>query len=73
MKPKETPIKDPDIGDKKYKVVAFSKIEDFERLLNTSEEDGWKLHSWNFCDNSYSVTYVALVVRDTNSNLTGET
>ena len=32
----------------KYKVVAFSKSEDFERLLNTSEEDGWKLHSWEF-------------------------
>jgi len=36
--------------------------------LNTSEENGWKLHSWNFCDNSYNVTYVALMVRDTVSD-----
>ena len=62
-----------DNGDGKYKVVAFSNSEDFERLLNTSEEDGWKLHSWNFCDNSYSVTYVALMERDPNSILTEET
>ena len=66
-------MKRPDNGDGKYKVVTFSNSEEFERLLNTSEEDGWKLHSWNFCDNSYSVTYVALMVRDTNSTLTGET
>ena len=54
-----------DDGDGKYKVVTFSNSQEFERLLNTSEEDGWKLHSWNFCDNSYNVTYVALMVRDT--------
>ena len=66
-------MKSLDNGDGKYKVVSFSKSEDFERLLNTSEEDGWKLHSWNFCDNSYSVTYVALMERNPNSILTGET
>ena len=54
-----------DDGDGKYKVVTFSNSQEFERLLNTSEEDGWKLHSWNFCDNSYNVTYVALMVWDT--------
>ena len=62
-----------DNGDKKFKAVAFSNIKDFEHQLNTSEEEGWKLHSWNFCDNSYSVTYVALMVRDTKSVLTEET
>jgi hypothetical protein len=62
-----------DNGDRKYKAVAFSKIGEFEHHLNTAEEEGWKLHSWNFCDNSYSVTYVALMVRDTSNVLIEET
>ena len=66
-------MKSLDNGDGKYKVVSFSNSEEFERLLNTSDEDGWKLHSWNFCDNSYSVTYVALMERDPNSILKEET
>ena len=66
-------MKHDDNGDKKFRAVAFSNINDFEQQLNSSEEDGWRLHSWNFCDNSYSVTYVALMVRDTSRVLTGET
>ena len=62
-----------DNGDGKYKVLTFANSKEFEQLLNKSDEDGWTLHSWNFCDNSYSVTYVALMVRDTNSTLTRET
>ncbi len=58
-------MKNVDNDDRKFKVVAFSKIDEFEHHLNTSEEDGWWLHSWNFCDNSYNVTYAALMVRDT--------
>ena len=65
-------MKSLDNGDGKYKVVTFSNGGEFERLLNTSDKDGWKLHSWNFCDNSYNVTYVALMERDPNSILTGE-
>ncbi len=62
-----------DNGDKKFKAVAFSNIKDFEHQLNISAEEGWKLHSWNFCDNSYSITYVALMVRDTSSVMSEET
>lgn len=65
-------MKNLDNYDRKFKVVAFSKIDDFELQLNTSEEDGWRLHSWNFCDNSYNVTYVALMVRDTSKIRTEE-
>ncbi len=66
-------MKHDDNGDKKFKAVAFSNINDFEQQLNNSEEEGWRLHSWNFCDNSYHVTYVALMVRDTSRVLTEET
>lgn len=66
-------MKHHDNGDKRFKAVKFSNINDFEHQLNSSEEDGWTLHSWNFCDNSYNVTYVALVVRDASRILTEET
>ena len=57
---------------RKYKVLSCRDSADFEELLNTSEDGKWKLHSWNFCDNSYSVTYVALMVRDISSDSAGE-
>ena len=66
-------MKHHDNGDRKFNAVAFSNINDFEQQLNSSEEDGWRLHSWNFCYNSYSGTYVALMVQDTSRALTEET
>lgn len=66
-------MKNQDNDDRKYKLMSCSNSDDLEQILNTSEENGWKLHSWNFCDNSYSVTYVALMVRDTVSNSGEET
>jgi len=66
-------MKNQDNDDRKYKLISCSNSDDLEQILNTSEENGWKLHSWNFCDNSYSVTYVALMVRDTVSNSGEET
>ncbi len=64
-------MKSHDTDDRKYKVLSSADSNNFEQLLNASEEDGWKLHSWNFCDNSYNVTYIALMVRETNRNLVG--
>ena len=66
-------MKKSDNGDRKYKLLITTNAKEFEQRLNTSDKEGWELHSWTATDTyGGNVRLVALMVRVTISSPSGE-